>query len=169
MTDASARPRDPLGAFNFRIEFLEESLPGSRASAPALAAGFSECTGLEGTMEPKVIKVGGRNDGPAQRVGPVTWATVILKRGLGTDDGLFDWFLSAVRGGALGRRATVVIHVMSAQRVGDGAQVVRTWKLHRALPVKFKTADLNARSGEIAIEELHLAHEGLELERRGST
>ncbi|HEY7490181.1 MAG TPA: phage tail protein, partial [Candidatus Tectomicrobia bacterium] len=35
------------------------------------------------------------------------------------------------------------------------------WKLTRALPVKFKAADLNARATEVGIEELHLVHEGL--------
>ena len=37
------------------------------------------------------------------------------------------------------------------------------WALRRALPVKFKAADLDARGTEIGIEELHLAHEGLVL------
>ena len=40
--------------------------------------------------------------------------------------------------------------------------VVR-WALRRAMPVKFKAADLNAKGSEIGIEELHLAHEGLVL------
>jgi phage tail-like protein len=40
---------------------------------------------------------------------------------------------------------------------------VVTWGLERAMPVKFKAADLNARGTEIGIEELHLAHEGLKL------
>ena len=38
------------------------------------------------------------------------------------------------------------------------------WVLERALPVKFKAADLNARGAEIGIEELHLVHEGLRFE-----
>ena len=40
---------------------------------------------------------------------------------------------------------------------------VLTWKLARALAIKFKAADLNARGREIGVEELHLAHEGLGL------
>jgi phage tail-like protein len=35
------------------------------------------------------------------------------------------------------------------------------WRLERAMPVKFKAADFNARSTEVGIEEIHLAHEGL--------
>ena len=40
---------------------------------------------------------------------------------------------------------------------------VLTWKLARALAIKFKAADLNARGTEVGVEELHLAHEGLTL------
>ena len=40
---------------------------------------------------------------------------------------------------------------------------VLTWKLEKAIPIKFKAADLNAKGTEIGIEELHLAHEGLQL------
>lgn len=170
MTDPAARRADPIGVFNFELVFTDDSLPAGGGDDPKIAGGFSECTGLEGTMEPKVIKVGGRNDGPAQRVGPVTWATVVLKRGVGTGNELFEWFSRSLRGKALGTRATVSIRVKSHARDGAGgeARTVRTWRLLRALPVKFKTADLNARSGEIGIEELHLAHEGLELDLSGA-
>ena len=36
-----------------------------------------------------------------------------------------------------------------------------TIRLFRALPIKFKTGDLNAKATEVGIEELHVAHEGL--------
>ena len=42
------------------------------------------------------------------------------------------------------------------------------WRLKQALPTKFKTADLNSQASEIAIEELHLAHEGLTRQKPGS-
>jgi tail tube protein gp19 len=35
------------------------------------------------------------------------------------------------------------------------------WKLLRAMPVKMKLADLSASSQELAVEELHLVHEGI--------
>ena len=40
-----------------------------------------------------------------------------------------------------------------------------TWKLVGVLPTKFKGPDLSATSNQVAIEELHLVHEGLELVR----
>ena len=38
-----------------------------------------------------------------------------------------------------------------------------TWTFDRGLPAKIKGPDLNGKSGEIAIEELHIAHEGLHM------
>jgi phage tail-like protein len=155
----------PLHTFRFHVSFARASLPGAPAKPAgevALCGGaFAECTGLEATMEPKVIKAGGANYGPAQRVGPVTFATVVLKRGMTTTRDLWTWF-QMVAGGAYSVRLDVRITMQSAN-----ARPVLTWVLERALPVKFKAADLNAKGTEVGIEELHLAHEGLRLELPG--
>jgi phage tail-like protein len=56
------------------------------------------------------------------------------------------------------RRYNGVIKVMS---VAD--KVAATWTFNRGLPAKIRGPELNAKTGEIAIEELHIAHEGLRL------
>ena len=110
-------------------------------------------------MEPKVIKEGGRNYGPAQRVGPVTFSTVVLKRGMTLSRDLWRWF-ELVQSGAYAYRLDVTISMMNT-----AGREVLAWKLLRALPVKFKAADMNSTRADLAIEELHLAHEGLLLAR----
>lgn len=150
----------PLPVFRFHVSFRKQALgrePASETDVPICQGAFSECTGLEATMEPKVIKIGGSNYGAAQRAGPVTFATVVLKRGMTKTRDLWNWF-SMVGGGAYAYRLMVEIEMRNAR---DEA-VVR-WALRRALPVKFKAADLNAKGNEVGIEELHLAHEGLVL------
>ena len=149
----------PFNVFNFRVDFSEDGLgdQGSGAPVPLCSGAFSECTGLEATMEPKVIKEGGRNYGVNQRAGPVTFATVILKRGMTTTRHLWKWF-DLVGNGAYAYRLTATITMLD----GEGSPVL-SWELDKCLPVKFKAADLNARNNEVAIEELHLAHEGLRL------
>jgi len=145
----------PLQVFRFHVSFNDA---GGSGGAVALCSGaFAECTGLEATMEPKVIKAGGANYGPAQRVGPVSFATVILKRGMTTTRDAYKWF-QLVAGGAYAYRLSAEVAMQNA--AGD---TVLTWQLDRCLPVKFKAADLNAKGTEIGIEELHLAHEGLRL------
>jgi len=153
----------PLHVFRFQVDFVDDSLaPGSAGQPAALCRGaFAECTGLEATMEPKVIKEGGRNDGALQRVGPVSHATVVLKRGMTATRDLWQWF-SLVSGGAYSRRRSATVTVSD-----QAGNPVLAWKLRRALPVRFKAADLNARGTEVGIEELHLAHEGLSLASPG--
>ena len=54
----------------------------------------------------------------------------------------------------------------------DGTVVVQdqqrrpmaVWLFSAAVPAKLVGPQLNARTGEIAVEELHLAHQGLRLE-----
>lgn len=148
----------PFHVFRFQVEFEETKLgAGAGATVELCSGAFSECTGLEATMEPKVIKAGGRNYGVAQRAGPVTFATVILKRGMTTTRHLWRWF-EAVSGGGYAYRMNVTITMFDAA----GQRVLR-WKLENAMPVKFKAADFNAKATEVGIEELHLAHEGLRL------
>jgi phage tail-like protein len=45
-----------------------------------------------------------------------------------------------------------------------GNTALATWTFDRGLPQKVSGPSLNARTGEIAIEELHIVHEGLRME-----
>lgn len=148
----------PLHVFRFRVDFRKDPLGAEQpGDTVALCSGaFSECTGLEATMEPKVIKEGGRNYGAVQRAGPVTFATLILKRGMTTTRDLWKWF-ELVSGGAYAYRLAATVTLQNV-----AGEPVVAWDLRKALPVKFKAADLNAKGADVGIEELHLAHEGME-------
>jgi phage tail-like protein len=147
----------PLHVFRFHVEFRPDDLRGAASSdsLDVCHGAFSECTGLEATMEPRVIKEGGRNYGSAVRAGATAFATVVLKRGISATADLWNIF-QAVTTGLYAPRLQVTINVLDM----SGA-AVRAWQLQRAMPVKFKFADLNGRGTEVGIEELHLAHEGL--------
>lgn len=150
---------DPLHIFRFHVTFKDQPLGGETGDDVNLCSGaFSECTGLEATMEPKVIKEGGRNYGAAQRAGQVTFSTVILKRGITTTRHLWQWWELINVNSAYAHRLEVTITLCDT-----AGNEVMSWKLDRAMPVKFKTPDMNAKGTEIGIEELHLAHEGLRL------
>ena len=149
----------PLPVFRFEVDFSSSAtgalMPASR---PICSGAFAECSGLEATMEPKVIKAGGNNYGAAQRVGPVSFATVVLRRGMTRTTDLWKWWDLVTGRGGYGYRmdGTIVVRDVS----GRAALV---WGLRNALPTKFKTADLNARGSEVGVEELHVVHEGLRL------
>jgi hypothetical protein len=49
-------------------------------------------------------------------------------------------------------------------RSADGRRIQAVWAFDRGLPLKIVGPALNAKTGEIALEELHIVHEGLRLE-----
>jgi phage tail-like protein len=149
----------PMPVFRFHVDFEETLLSNSSDPRPIVlcSGAFAECSGLEASMEPKVIKEGGRNWGAIQRMGKITFATVILKRGMTKTKDLWTWFKLLGQQGKYAHRLNATITMFD----NDGEGIL-AWKLTHALPVKFKAADLNAKGGsDVAIEEIHLAHEGL--------
>ncbi|WP_372617557.1 phage tail protein [Falsiroseomonas sp.] len=158
----------PLPGFAFHVHFAADgggAFPPFADLDTALTGGFSDVSGLEASMEAKAVKVGGRNHGAIQLPGPVSFATVVLKRGLVESRHLWRWW--ALFTGADGapngdwravNRCTVTIAMLR------GRTPVLGWKLMRAMPVKFRAGDLSARATDVAIEELHLVHEGLRME-----
>ena len=75
---------------------------------------------------------------------------------------IHDWARSALSG-----RYAARLKVTIEMRGMDGTALMR-WSLRRALPVRFKSADVNARGNEVGVEDLHLVHEGLEHEELGT-
>jgi len=151
-------PLVPLHVFRFKVDFKSDTVGMGGPGGPvAICTGaFAECTGLEATMEPKTIKEGGTNYGVAQRAGPITFATVVLKRGISTNRDLWQMVFDVVAAGKFAPRLQVTITVMDMAN-----KPAIAWQLDRAMPIKFKFADLNAKGTEVGIEELHLVHEGL--------
>jgi len=155
--DPSAARAAPLHVFNFHVSFGDASFAGSDgAELPLVEGAFAEISGLEATLEPKSIREGGLNGLMHQRAGPVTHATVSLKRGVPRARDLARC-VDVIASGHYAGRLDVEIEMRDA--AGDA---LMRFRLLRALPVKFKAADLNARATEVGIEELHLVHEGLE-------
>lgn len=165
----------PLPGFNFHVHFAPHSDGLDAGAQPgdflpmtgidgAVSGGFSEISGLEATMEPKVIKAGGVNYGAIQRAGPVTFATVVMKRGIVEARHLWNWWAQFAgadgsANGGWGRASRCDVYIALIR----GDRPVLGWKIANAMPVKFRAADLNARGTEVAIEEIHLAHEGLHM------
>jgi phage tail-like protein len=153
----AANSLTPLHVFKFQVDFFTDSLKdgASHERVQVCSGSFAECTGLEATMEAKTIKEGGRNYGAAQRAGGTTFATVVLKRGISRNQNLYQLF-NTLAIGTFAPRLQVTINLFDIDGTG-----VLAWQLDRAMPIKYKFADFNARNSEVGIEELHLVHEGL--------
>ena len=84
---------------------------------------------------------------------------VTLKRGVIGSLRLYQW-LDQIRNGDQNALRTVTVQLLSEDR----AAVVQTWKLLRARIVKHTSGPFNAKANEVAIEEMVLAYERLEME-----
>jgi len=144
----------PFTAFNFAVEI---NVPGL---APKLCnAAFAECDGLELTMDVKTIREGGNNSAQVRLFGAVNCGTLTLRRGMTSNFDLWDWFTTLYQPAKARMRATVTVVVLAA----DGASERTRFVLRDCLPVKIKAPPLNARDGTVAIEEMQLAYESLQL------
>ena len=123
---------------------------------------FSEVSGLEATMAPKTLREGGRNWGEVQLAGPTSFAPVVLKRGITEVADLWTWFDVSTRQSNHALRLSGTIDVYHPQ---DPDKPLLRWRITNALPTRFKGPDLSSTASQVAIEELQLVHEGLELER----
>src|SRR6478735_3203263 len=135
-------------------------------SAEIGTGGFQECSGLEIEMDIQEYIEGGRNNGTVRRVGRAKYQPLLLKRGLffrkegegQVDAQLWQWMQGILDGVRPVARYDGVVHVM-----GQDNTVRASWMFDRGLPAKIRGPELNAKTGEIAIEELTIAHEGLRL------
>ncbi len=154
----------------FRFAVTLTAASGPRPAEPAsLGDGyFAECTGLELEADIKEYLEGGRNDGVVRRVGRAKLSPMVLKRGMfvpvagkPADSALWDWITRMVDGQLPIPRYNGLVQVFSANKRREVAR----WVFVRGLPSKVVGPALNAKTGEIGIEELHIVHEGLRLAR----
>jgi len=145
---------NPYGAFNFIVSLGGAQGDGSEGT---IIGGFSDCSGLGVDVSYSEYRNGNEKVNTVRKI-PNTHKNddVTLKRGLVGSDDLFQW-VKTVRDGTADPR-DVKITMMDEAR-----NAVATFKLHRAQPKKWSGPTLAAKGGgEVAMEELHLVHEGIE-------
>jgi phage tail-like protein len=144
----------PFTAFNFAVEIRVDGV-----AMQVCDAAFSECDGLEMTMDVKTIREGGNNGKEIRLTGPLKFGQVTMKRGMTPTFDLWDWFNLMLTNQSLRADAEVVIFA------ADGQTERARFLLSRCIPVKLKSPSLSAKDGAVAIEELQLAYETLTLKK----
>jgi phage tail-like protein len=155
-----------LRSFNFKVTLTKSvGAAGSDAPDTLVDGAFQECSGLEVEMDVQEYQEGGRNDATIRRVSRAKYSPIILKRGIlfkspggKADDALWKWLQDVVSGVRPVARYDGTVEVWSAHEVPAAV-----WTFDRGLPMKIRGPELNAKTGEVAIEELHIVHEGLRL------
>lgn len=148
MSKETGSRSDPFPAFRFSISLIDSSSNQDGR--------FSECTGLETTMEVHEYKEGGVNDRVHKFPTRAEFSNITLKRGVGLTDDLWLWHYDYVQG--KGKRRDGKITLMS-----ENGEPVKVWYFKRGIPLKWTGPDLNATQNALAIETLEISHEGLGL------
>jgi|SRR5712692_7872501 len=153
---------DPMPAFNFTIALIDITDPARAVATIASAAvgavvtgGFSECSGLDVTMQPEEHREGGSTT-VLKFPQRVAWSNIRLKRGVTISDELWNWYFAYVDGKGTRRDGIIALQ-------NDLHIPVKAWRFKRGIPVKWAGPSLNAGESRLAVEELEIAHEGLEL------
>jgi phage tail-like protein len=142
----------PYAQFNFLVDLGTGDTDGPRA-------GFQECSQIG--MGVDVIEYRNGND-KANNVHKLTGLThvndVTLRRGIIGSLDLYEW-IDQIRNGEQSAVRTVTVQLLSEDR----AAVVQAWRLHGARIAKHVSGPFNAQCSDVAMEELTLAYERLEI------
>jgi len=152
---------DPLPTFNFYITLIDSSnLLGTLVSAALTyaVAGFSECAGLDASIEIADFKEGGVNDYVHKFATRTSYSNITLKHGvIYLYDDLWTWHNDWVRGQGKRKDGLIVLE-------DESRTPAKVWKFKRGIPSKWTGPSLHASQSNVAIESLEIAHEGLVLE-----
>ena len=138
--------KDPYGQFNFLIE-IDGVVKG----------GFSEASGL--TTDTNIIEYreGAEQQGtPRKLPGLMKYNNIVLKRGWTKDKSLWEWRKKVIDGRTQRNSGAIVL-------LDEARNVALRWNFREGWPSKWEGPALNAKTSEVAVETLEIAHEGLEL------
>jgi phage tail-like protein len=143
----------PYTQFNFLVDLGTGTTEGPEA-------GFQEVSGIGMEVTVTEYRNGNERENSVRKITGLNKATdVTLKRGVIGSLGLYKW-LDQIRNGDQNAMRTVTIHLQNE----DHTQTVQTWKLLRARIIKHTSGPLNAKGTDVAMEEMVLAYERLEME-----
>lgn len=141
----------PYVQFNFLVDLGNGNTEGPEA-------GFQEVSSLQSSVDTIEYRNGNSKvNSPIKLVGLSRTGNVTLKRGLMGALSLHQWLEETRNGGGL---RTVTISLQDEAR----SAAVMQWRLVNARIVKHTSGPFNAKGSDVAIEEIEIACERLELE-----
>jgi len=149
-----ATPRErPYVQFNFLVNLGDGVTEGPKA-------GFQEVSGIGMEVTVTEYRTGNSKENSVVKITGLNKSTdVTMKRGIIGSLDLYQW-LNQIRNGDQNALRTVTIQLQNEDRTAT----VQTWKLLRARIIKHTSGPFNAKGTDVAMEEMVLAYERLEME-----
>jgi phage tail-like protein len=141
--------REPRPASYFRL-----TLGGNEACGV-----FKEASGFDSESEVMEHKATDANGRPYTRKFPagLKWSNITLKRGVDESMDIWKWRETVVSEGADKARIDGKIELLDIS-----GSTIATYQIKQAWPIKYVAATLDASTNNVALEELHICHEGFE-------
>lgn len=142
----------PYGQFNFLVNLGDGNTDGPEA-------GFQEISGIGMEVTVAEYRNGNDKENCVRKITGLNKCTdVTLKRGIIGSLNLYRW-LDQIRDGEQNSYRNVVIQLQDEDHSG----VIQEWILMRARIIKHISGPLNAKGTDVAMEEMVLAYERLEM------
>jgi phage tail-like protein len=145
----TAKRTDPFATYKFWVEV--EGIVGAE---------FTECSGLEQTIDVFDYQEGGLNEYSHKLPGKIKFSNITLKQGFATTNYLYNWYKQMKENLSTGdgiKLKKVTIHFYSSANPKDSM----SWTLNDAFPVKWVGPAFKTGEAAIAVETLEFAHHGI--------
>lgn len=156
---ATHEQRDrPYSQFNFRVLIGADDGTGPNA-------GFQEVSGLGTEIHAAEYRAGNwKDNSPIKVTGSYKVPDVTLKRGVIGELALLHQWMKNVRDGSGNGNDGADRKLVTIQLIAeDGVTVAQTWTLTNAKPIKYTGPSFTGKGTDVAIEELVLASEHIEV------
>jgi phage tail-like protein len=145
---------DPFATYKFHVEV--DGIEG---------AAFSECSGLDMSVDVLEQPEGGLNEYIHKFPGRTRWSNVTLKRGISVNDALFNWYMDTLKSFNAGngvklKNVTITLYSISSS-VNMETVKTKMFHLSNAFPVKWTGPNFKTDEAAFAVETLELAHHGI--------
>lgn len=148
----SEQRENPYSNFNFVVFVGNDEV-----------AAFSEVSGLDSENTPIEYREGADSINSVRKLpGIEKYSNISLKRGITGSLALWNWRKEVRDSSAVAPPRKEVTILLLNER-GDRNKPAMTFKLRNAWPTKITGPSLNAKGNDIAIEQLDLVHERLEI------
>lgn len=151
MTGDNTNRKDPLVAAYFSVAFDGK-----------VAGAFRECTGLGSESQVVEYRATDQNGKPVliREPGTMKYNDIVLKRGITDDMDMWEWRRQVEEGDLEGARRSGTITLHSQK-----GEAIARWTFVNAWASKLAGPTYDAKTNEVAIEELTITHEGYKREQ----
>ena len=150
-----------LSAFYFAVSIVGDGIdPEPLARDRGAAAFFREVSGLEAMRETIELTEGSENRFVHKLPGKLTHPNLVLKRSFTQSDSAFvDWVSNTLQGDLT---QPIKTKSLTVTLLDQSDNPLITWEVDNAFPVKWEVDSFSSKEGELVIQSIEFAYDGLE-------